>query len=233
MEVAAEHEDEPVTPTRVGRTDVARRYHDVASCYPHACGEDRPRDPAKLERWLLPPRVWGGRSRSMAGVDGVVVTPTRVGRTPMSGRRISLAIPVTPTRVGRTPSTPLDQLLCTCYPHACGEDHSLGSLEWPVLLLPPRVWGGLAQRFTEGDSLSVTPTRVGRICAIRLASATYRLLPPRVWGGRRCSRPLASYGLVCYPHACGEDASRSQRGAGSSPCYPHACGEDPSPPGLL
>ena len=70
-----------LTPTCVGRTQVAQPEHAHAAAHPHVRGEDASQGLTADQGVGSPPRAWGGRCSSSRRLALVRLTPTCVGRT--------------------------------------------------------------------------------------------------------------------------------------------------------
>jgi hypothetical protein len=72
---------ERTIPTRVGRTKLKRRSHELISDHPHACGENKEARMIMTAHVGPSPRVWGEQALPDLPAGALRTIPTRVGRT--------------------------------------------------------------------------------------------------------------------------------------------------------
>ena len=129
------------TPTCVGKTrNLAVSDHRTEK-HPHVRGEDCPRPHRWREHGETPPRAWGRRRTSAAGVD--------------AGRN-------TPTCVGKTPSNSASRSILEKHPHVRGEDVVFSPATNRAKETPPRAWGRQAGLLLPYRPERNTPTCVGK-----------------------------------------------------------------------
>ena len=129
------------TPTYVGKTSARRANSWRPSVHPHVRGEDRrPFSPVVFTKGS-PPRTWGRLDVEAVAAVPAGFTPTYVGTTRRTERRVSNA------RV---------------HPHVRGEDCPRSHRRARPEGSPPRTWGRLPAPRRAVPELGFTPTYVGK-----------------------------------------------------------------------
>ena len=139
--VAAIIDVERTIPTRVGRTRLRSLGSSRWSDHPHACGENGLPETMILMWYGPSPRVWGELRMQKSTLDAVRTIPTRVGRTPCSGKLSAVSAD---------------------HPHACGENSRCTASRNACNGPSPRVWGELVELVLLQPEQRTIPTRVGR-----------------------------------------------------------------------
>ena len=191
------------TPTCVGKTQSAQRWHPATRKHPHVRGEDSPRTTKNSSPLETPPRAWG---RPFIAI--------LIGRSTRN----------TPTCVGKTGFIFFRRRANQKHPHVRGEDYLSVKAGDFLVETPPRAWGRpflLARRRAISEK---HPHVRGEDAIYEGLAANQMETPPRAWG-----RPFSSIGANQTagntPTCVGKTYFRSSMYSKSEK-HPHVRGED-------
>ena len=130
-----------ITPTYVGKAVISYFNLSPHEDHPHMCGESSASRRRPSRALGSPPHVWGKHNQRNDVHDTYRITPTCVGKAPI---------------------TAVTTLALVDHPHMCGESLPYFRFAPTLKGSPPHVWGKLKWQLIRKAESRITPTCVGK-----------------------------------------------------------------------
>ena len=231
------------TPTCVGTTSIVMSMIASGSVHPHVRGDDSSDLRIMASVPGSPPRAWGRPTDTAHRAHGRRFTPTCVGTTHLTWRRLG-GDRFTPTCVGTTAPQRRPRTASAVHPHVRGDDirqlHRYAEYggspprAWGRRLLPrtslepsgspPRAWGRRHLLSEPPREPRFTPTCVGTTLPMVFPSVGSIGSPPRAWG--RHLRERVRPDACRFTPTCVGTTGVARAHRATSPVHPHVRGDD-------